>query len=94
MYRLKWPCFLMYMSHEIDIGTGCSLGRAPRTKETLPNFHERCRVTRHPRLFCRLTGCQRTPGIWGITMALSHELDSLELTTYENVYRSFSAPML
>ena len=26
----------------------CTLGRAPRTKETLPDFHEWCRVTRHP----------------------------------------------
>ena len=24
----KWPCFYMYMSHEIVVGTGCSLGRA------------------------------------------------------------------
>ena len=23
------------------------LGRAPRTKETLPDFREKCRVTRH-----------------------------------------------
>ena len=37
------------------------LGRAPRTKETLLDFHEWCRVTRHPQLFRRLTGCQRTP---------------------------------
>ena len=27
------------------IGTGCILGRAPRTKETLPDFREWCRVT-------------------------------------------------
>ena len=40
------------------------LGRAPRTKETLPNFREKCRVTRHSRV---LTGSQRTPGIWGVT---------------------------
>ena len=39
----------------------CTLGRAPRTKETLPDFHEWCRVTRHPRVSHRLTGCQRTP---------------------------------
>ena len=26
----------------------CTLGRAPRTKETLPDFHEWHRVTRHP----------------------------------------------
>ena len=67
MYGPKWPCLLMYMSHEIDVGTGCSLSRALRTKETLPDFHEWCRVTRHPQLFRRLTGCQRTPGFWGVT---------------------------
>ena len=43
------------------------LGRAPRTKETLPDFREKCRVTRHSRVFCGLTGSQRTPGIWGVT---------------------------
>ena len=46
----------------------CTLGRAPRTKETLPDFHEWCRVTRHPRIFRRLTGCQRTPRFWGVTI--------------------------
>ena len=39
------------------------LGRAPRTKETLPDFHEWRRITRHPLLFRGLTGSQRTPGI-------------------------------
>ena len=39
----------------------CTLGRVPRTKETLPDFRERCRVTRHPPVFRGLTGCQRTP---------------------------------
>ena len=38
------------------------LGRAPRTKETLPDFHEKCRVTRHSRVFHGLTSSQRTPG--------------------------------
>ena len=42
-------------------------GKAPRTKETLPDFREKCRVTRHSRLFRGLTGSQRTPGIWGVT---------------------------
>ena len=37
------------------------LSRAPSTKETLPDFRERCRVTRHSRVFRGLTGCQRTP---------------------------------
>ena len=42
------------------IGTGyiqvMYLGRAPRTKETLPDFHEKCRVTRHSRVFSRVDG--------------------------------------
>ena len=27
------------------LGQVCALGRAPRTKETMPDFHEWCRVT-------------------------------------------------
>ena len=44
------------------LGQVCTLGRAPRTKETLPDFHEWCWVTRHSRVFRGLTGCQRTLG--------------------------------
>ena len=40
----------------------CTLGRAPRTKETLPDFRESCRIARHSRVFRGLTGSQRTPG--------------------------------
>ena len=42
-----------------------TLGRASRTKETLPNFHEWCRVTRHPRVFYGFTGCQRDTSVLG-----------------------------
>ena len=38
------------------------LGRALRTKETLPDFLKRRRVTRYPLVFRGLTGSQRTPG--------------------------------
>ena len=38
------------------------LGRAPRTKETLPDFLKWCQVTRHPLVFRGLTGSQRTLG--------------------------------
>ena len=38
------------------------LGRAPRTKETLPDFLKWRRVTRSPLVFRGLTGSQRTPG--------------------------------
>ena len=44
------------------------LGRAPRTKETLPDFLKWRRVTRHPLVFRRLTGSQWTPGFWGVTL--------------------------
>ena len=53
------------------LGTGFMqvfhLGRAPRTKETLPDFLKWRRVTRHPLVFRGLTGSQRTPGFWGVT---------------------------
>ena len=39
------------------------LGRAHRTKETLPDFLKWRRVTRPPLVFRGLTGSQRTPGI-------------------------------
>ena len=38
------------------------LGRAPRTKETLPDFLKWRLVTRPPFVFHGLTGSQRTPG--------------------------------
>ena len=43
------------------------LGRAPRTKETLPDFLKWRRVTRRPLVFRGLTGSQRTPAFWGVT---------------------------
>ena len=43
------------------------LGRAPRTKETLPDFLKWRRVTRPPLVFRGLTGSQRTPGFRGVT---------------------------
>ena len=44
------------------------LGRAPRTKETLPDFLKWRWVTRPPLVFRGLTGSQRTPGDWGVTV--------------------------
>ena len=46
------------------------LGRAPRTKDTLPDFIKWSRVTRYPLVFRGLTGSQRTPGFWGVTATL------------------------
>ena len=62
------------------------LGRAPRTKETLPDFLKWRRVTRPPLVFRGLTGSQRTPGFWGVTEKMSNYLEKLEniisITTY------------
>ena len=47
------------------------LSRAPRTKETLPDFLKWRRVTRPPLVFRGLTGSQWTPGFWGVITILS-----------------------
>ena len=66
VYGSKWS-FYSCCDYIGLLGTGFMqvlyLGRAPRTKETLPDFLKWRRVTRHPLVFYRLTGSQRTPGI-------------------------------
>ena len=65
------------------------LGRAPRIKETLRDFREKCRVTRHSRIFRGLTGSRRTPGFWGVTPA--NDYDTLRVfgsTSYYHVKES------
>ena len=61
----KWP-FYSCCNYIGLLGTGFMqvkyLGRAPRTKETLPDCLKWRRVTRHPLVFRWLTGSQRTPG--------------------------------
>ena len=49
-------CFHSYKCYIGLFGTSLYMGRVPRTKETLPDFHERGRVTRHPRVFPRVDG--------------------------------------
>ena len=70
--------FYSYMYHVIDVGIGyiqvLYLGRSPRTKETLPDFHEWHRVTRHPLVFRGLTGSQRTLGDRGVTTCPQNSL--------------------
>ena len=53
-----------------QVYAGLYLGRAPRTKEILPDFLKWRRVTRPPLVFRGLTGSQRTPGFWGVTRLL------------------------
>ena len=68
----KWPLFYSYMDLVWSLQTVwdrfCTLGRAPRTKETLPDFHEWCRVTRHPQIFRGLTVVNGHPRFWGVTV--------------------------
>ena len=60
--------FTHVMSYDVDWDRLGTSGRAPCTKETLPDFREWCRVTRHSRVFCGLTSCQRTLQFWGVTL--------------------------
>ena len=62
------------------------LGRAPRTNETLSDFREKYRVTRHSRVFRGLTGSQQTPGFWGITRSIFW----VGLSTYHIPFRTHS----
>ena len=57
-----------------------NLGRAPRTKETLPDFLKWRRVTRPPLVFRGLTGSQRTPGFWGVTVTLHKTCTNHQIT--------------
>ena len=45
----KWPLFYSHVDPVYHIvncwDKFCTLGRAPHTKETLPDFHEWCLVT-------------------------------------------------
>ena len=59
------------------LGQVCTLGRAPCTKETLPDFHEWCWVTRHPRIFHGLTDCQRIPRVWGVTTTVKVRINAI-----------------
>ena len=60
----KVVAFTHVISDDVDDWDWWFLGRAPRTRETLPDFHEWCWVVRHSRVFRGLTGSQRTPGTW------------------------------
>ena len=77
VYGPKWPYYtcdgiywiiLHCLGQDIQV---FHLGRAPRTKETLPDFLKWRRVTRHPLIFRGLTGSQRTPEFWGVTVAVT-----------------------
>ena len=67
------------------------LGRAPRTKETLPVFRDQCRFTRRSRVFYGLTGSQRTPKIWGVTFIYPKSIPILPFLFFNNyiIYPSF-----
>ena len=54
--------FTHVISDDVDDWDMWFLGRAPRTRKTLSDFRESCRVARHSRVFHGLTGSQRTPG--------------------------------
>ena len=62
IYCIYWTVWDRYMQVLF-------LGRAPRTKETLPDFLKWRRITRPSLVFRGLTGSQRTPRFWGVTIS-------------------------
>ena len=74
IYCIYWTVWDRYMQV-------LYLGRAPRTKETLPDFLKWRRVTRHPLVFRGLTGSQRTPGFWASHYSSQH---SSQIQTKKN----------
>ena len=77
LYCIYWIVWDRYMQVPF-------LGRAPRTKETLPNFLKWRRVTRHPLVFRGFTGSQRTPGFRGVTF-------SMGILRRRSIWHSFKA---
>ena len=79
MHGPKWPFLLILNCIWNRCGRRENLGQVvpwvelPVKRRLCPIFREWCRVTRHPRVFCGLTGCQRTPGIWGVTSFLTRQ---------------------
>ena len=76
MYCIYWTVWNKYMQVLF-------LGRAPRTKETLPDFLKWRRVTRPPLVFRGLTGSQRTPGFWGVTISILQLLWFSQMSVYK-----------
>ena len=61
--------FTHVISDDVDDWDRWFLGRAPRTRGTLPDFREFCRVARHSLVFRGLMGSQRTPRFWGVNIS-------------------------
>ena len=59
--------FTHVMTYDVDWDRLGTMGRAPRTRETLPNFRESGRVIQHSLVFRGLMGSQRTLGFWSVT---------------------------
>ena len=65
----KWP-FYSCCDYIGLFGTGlcrCCIWVELPVQRRLPDFLKWRRVTRHPLVFCGLTGSQRTPRVWGVT---------------------------
>ena len=64
MYGPTWPFLLILIVYGPDVVVVncwdrlCTLSKAPRTKETLPDFHE----------WCRVDGLSTDPRVWGVTI--------------------------
>ena len=74
-YGPKWPyyscdwIYCIYWTVWDRICRFCNWVELP-VQRRLSDFMKWRRVTRHPLVFRRLTGSQRTPGFWGVTLGV------------------------
>ena len=82
VYGPKWP-YCIHILNILDcLGQDMHvlyLGRASYTKETLPDFLKWRRVTQRPLVFRGLTGSQRTPGFWGVTVYINWAAPTIDI---------------
>ena len=81
--------FTHVMPYDVDWDMLGTMGRAPCTRENLPDFRESGRVTRHSQVFCRLTGSQRTPGFWGVTQLTGLQKSGKNISRYNSFFSSY-----
>ena len=84
----KWPFLLIlficgpYVVICRLLGQVCTLGRAPRTKETLPDFRKWCRFTRHSSGIPRVDGLSTDPRFCGVIVKVCYFVHYFETVVF------------
>ena len=85
MYGPKWPFLLILIVYGPGVvvvncwDRFCTLGELPVQRRLYPIFMSGVGLPQHPRIFRELTGCQRTPGKWGVIVGYPITFEYLKL---------------